>query len=261
MKPPGFPGRVPMTSLCPTVRSARSWFSSCPPVLAPTSRSCSFPFPLAVLGRKMLLTPGHQGCWGLQHRKPPTPKGGTWSWGKWSWWGRVGREIQQLLELWKLLWASTPGKPQGCSQLGFMWRRLDGMCCTVNEGIWDGALHVMGTQKPHKLQRCLLGREQVWAWWQAWGQPVVPPSNQHRTPVLVSAMRNLTPKHSCTQRGCMELGNKPLLWTSAIKTSQWDFLQTFSAFQQKHKTQWKSDKIFWTKIQIQTSGFGVIFMA
>lgn len=47
----------------------------------------------------MLLTPGPQGCWGLQHRKPPAPRGGVWLLGEMAmvvkgWWGN-----QQLRDL------------------------------------------------------------------------------------------------------------------------------------------------------------------
>lgn len=96
----------PITTLCPEAPSESGWYSFFPPVLAPISRSCFFPFPpgslgtLPVFGRKKLPTPGHHGCWGLQHRKPPAPKvGESGYWGKWSWWWRVRREIQQLLDL------------------------------------------------------------------------------------------------------------------------------------------------------------------
>lgn len=265
MKLPGFPVRVPITSLCPTVHSASSWSSFCP-VLVPTSRSCSYPFTLVFWaccsGKKDASHPWSPGVLG----KPPTPKGSVVL-GKWSWWGRAGREIQQLLEL-----CEGPSEAALLGMLTFLRHahRLDsyatnqmGWAATANERIWDGVLHVTGTQRPHTPEvfaGVSMGLSLVTGLW----QPVVPPSHQPRTPIVVGVMRNLTPNTvSCTQRWCTELGNKPLLWTSAMKTNQWDFLWTFSAFQQKHKTQWKSNKIFLNKntdtnLKISSNIYGII---
>lgn len=188
-------------------------------------------------------------------QKATNPQRGHLVLGQWPWWGNAAAPGAVK---------APPGKAQGCSQVGLKWHRLDGMCCHCKWGDlgWcpTRERNTEATQAPEVFVGVSVGLSSV----TAWGQPVVPPSHQPRTPILVSVMRNLTPKHSCMQRWCTELGNKPQLWTSAIKTNQWNFLQTFSAFQQKHKTQLKSDKIFWyentdTNLRISRNIYGVIF--
>lgn len=62
------------------------------------------------------------------------------------------------------------------------------------------------------------------------------------------------------QRWWIELVNIPFLWRSSSTTNQWNFLWTFSAFQQKHKTLNENPiKYFWVNLRISSSIFGIIF--
>lgn len=266
MTPPGFSMRVPITSLCPTVRSARSSLPSVllslsPPAGAALSLS-PWCFGHSVLGTKMLLSPGHLD--NTESHQPP--KGHCGSWGNCSWWWRVGREIQQLLDL-----CEGPSEP---ALLGSL-RDAHGLdSCEANR------MGCAATCKWGDLGWCPTGdgnteatdAPEVFAgMWMSLSLVTDPvtasgtPSHQPRTLILVSVMGNLTPKHGGLYTKVVHrAGNKPLLWTSSIKTNQWDFLCTFSAFQQKHKTQWESDKIFLnqntdTNLSISSNIYGIIF--
>lgn len=183
---------------------------SCP---CPHQQELLLPFHPSVLGMLFweercfspLVTRGVGDCRSHQ------PQRGMWSWGKWSWWGRVGREIRQQLDL-----CEGPSETALLGMLTFLRdaHRLDsyttnqmGWAATVNEGIWDGVLHVTGTRRPHTpavFAEVSMGLSSGTGLVTASGTPESPTQDTNRGECGEKP-------HTQTQRWCTELGNKPLL--------------------------------------------------
>lgn len=205
----------------------------------------------SVLGRKTLLTPGHRGECNTERQQPP--KGECGSWGKWSWWWRVGRESSRSQTCVK-----APLSLHSWEASGML---TDGMCWHCRWGGLGWGPTREGNTEATQTPEGFAGVWMVWAWWQAWWQPVVPLSHQPRTLPLVSVMGNLTPKHSCTQRWCTELlTNLSSVLQQKKQTNEISY-EHFLLSNRNTKLNENLTKYFWTKIQIQTSGFQVIFMA
>lgn len=115
------------------------------------------------------------GMLGTATQKASDPQiGESGYWGKWSWWWRAGREIQQLLELREATFACALLGSLSDAQMGNRWEEISKYFHPKREGIQHGTLYAMGTQRPNTHERHLFGVNESELRWQARWWPLLP---------------------------------------------------------------------------------------